>query len=124
MSDNTLSAPRGLTAETLSDTTGRGLSLAPPYRCPECGAFWYDGRESHGVTADGKVCPKQSVEHLWRTAQLYYEAWVGERQQHTATRVRLHQYATSVQGKWAILKHENNKLRSKLKKDNFLPSQK
>lgn len=84
------------------------------YKCPECGAYWHNGKEAHGIVTGGKVCPKQSIEYLWRTAQAYYDAWLDERRQHIFTRKRLTDYATTIQGKHAILRHENNKLRRKL----------
>lgn len=73
-----------------------------PTRCAECGA--YQGH--HFIT-----CSLQPIEQKASEAVRYYEAWLKKNNEHHAIYMKFQQQAVYWQGKHAILRHENNKLR-------------
>ncbi len=72
-------------------------------QCParECGA--YDGHAPR--------CPLASVEYKAAEMLRYYEAWLKQHGEILQLRERLKREVTFWQGKHALLRHENNKLR-------------
>lgn len=71
--------------------------------CPACGAL-----KSHSVK-----CPLLTDAQKAEFLDEYYQAWLGETRSHELTRKRLTEMVTLWQGKHALLRHENNKLRRK-----------
>lgn len=74
-----------------------------PDRCPECGLFGHD-----------PFCSLQTLEYKAAQVEVYYNAWVQGQQSskklwdHNTKQIR------ELQGRCAILRNENNKLRRKL----------
>jgi len=72
--------------------------------CDECGAH-----ESHSV-----FCSRQSRAELLLQLKTYYDAWANH---HAKNEIVIKRYRAEIvhwQGKHAMLRHENNKLRKKL----------
>lgn len=78
-------------------------------RCPDpkCGAY-----EGHHV-----LCDLQSVEHKASQAVAYYYAWLEEHKRYSSLYDRHKKGVTFWQGKFRMVKHENNTLRKKLNKN-------
>lgn len=70
-------------------------------KCPECNAL-----KGHSIT-----CSLQSVEEKAAQTMIYYNAWLHAQ----VVSQRLKAQVTFWQGKHAMLRHENNKLRKRLK---------
>lgn len=77
-------------------------------RCPapECGAY-----DDHHIPG----CPLAPLEYKAEMMLVYYKKWLEERAVSMHERQRLRDLATLWQGKHAMLRHENNRLRRKLK---------
>lgn len=85
--------------------------------CSECGARSHDGKECHGPvpkSTEPRFCSRMSREFLETQLMVYYQSWLQEHEANTKLRTRLHYDETFWQGKHAMLRHENNKLRRKL----------
>lgn len=81
-------------------------------KCPECGAYrTLDDDEAHAPK-----CSLASVQYRASQADLYYDAWLRDSRQHEKLRAFWKEQVTLWQGKCLILRHENNKLRRKLRK--------
>lgn len=80
----------------------------PP--CKECGS--YDNERHH------PYCSKASDEQKIRGYLDYYEAWLRENAERNKMYTRLSKDITFWQGKYRIVKHENNKLRKALYQKN------
>lgn len=78
-----------------------------PVRCPECEA--YGGRHCFN-------CSLQTVEQEIAWGPHYHARWTEQIKLNGEYGIRLRKEVTLWQGKHALLRHENNKLRSKLRK--------
>lgn len=81
-------------------------------KCEECGAY----------SGHGPLCSKKTLPEWIGTATFYYHAWLEKETQMRARESadvvkheRVKAQATFWQGKYSMVKHENNKLRAKLK---------
>lgn len=74
--------------------------------CPKCGAYTGHGVECTGMTVEEKA---EKMMH-------YYEAWRKKCNEHHDIQVKWQTYAVMWQGKCAMLRQENNKLRRALYK--------
>lgn len=71
-------------------------------KCPECGAY-----KGHGIE-----CSRQD----WKeTALRYYNIWLSGELRDRVMRARLVAQVVFWQGKFTIVRHENNMLRKKLR---------
>lgn len=78
-----------------------------PTRCPECTAY-------HGYHV--LDCSQQTYDEMRAQVREYHAAWLREHQSRNVERNRLKEQVTLWQGKHALLRHENNKLRKKIEK--------
>lgn len=76
-------------------------------KCDECGAF-------HGMHA--LACSRQTYEQMQQQVLDHHSSWQAEHQRYNTLHARLKQHVTLWQGKCAILRHENNKLRDRNRK--------
>lgn len=74
------------------------------YRCADCGA----------LTGHSPLCGIAPVEYKAKGMERYYKAWLSQGQYYRELCELLRQRVTLWQGKHAMLRHENNKLRKKL----------
>lgn len=77
-----------------------------PVRCPECTA--YNGKHCFD-------CSLQTVEEKIAWGPYYHDAWLDQQRRDSDYGTRLRALVTLWQGKHALLRHENNKLRKKVK---------
>lgn len=79
-----------------------------PDRCPEC-----DALKGHGVK-----CSRMTTEEKAAMAMQYYDSWMKTHDHYRELCKRLREQVTLWQGKHALLRHENNQLRRKLRPQN------
>lgn len=76
-------------------------------RCPECGT---------GSGLHCSECSLQTVEQKIAWGPYFYALWREQMKRNAESQIRLLRLVTLWQGKHAMLRHENNKLRKKLMK--------
>lgn len=82
------------------------MSTHEPVRCPECAA------------CNGKhvlACSQQTFEEMRAKVVHYHAAWLEQMKRNGLCGIRLRKEVTLWQGKHALLRHENNNLRKKLR---------
>lgn len=75
-------------------------------KCSECGSY---GRHS-------PICNEQTLEEAKENTHHYYNAWLKQLDRDRTSSGKLRKQLIFMQGKYMMVKHENNKLRNKVYK--------